>query len=190
MTFDAKRAMGLAERCAEYANPTEYSLLATLIPAVAEQLRAAVSEVERLREDAASDHQVMEVLREGLGRFESAVAARAEARNKELLAEREQLRGEVERLKAERDAARSETLTALVLWVNERWDAEVKNRPVENIHRRTLDGTWKQVLAKLDKMLDSLPSATEGSGKPSLGANIEDLEFAARLGAVEGMEKP
>ena len=31
------------------------------------------------------------------------------------------------------------------LWVIERWDAEVKNRPLQNIHRRTLDDTWRQV---------------------------------------------
>lgn len=33
----------------------------------------------------------------------------------------------------------------LAQWIIERWDAEVKNRPIENIHRRTLDGTWRQI---------------------------------------------
>ena len=27
-----------------------------------------------------------------------------------------------------------------------RWMAEVKNRPMANIHRRTLDTTWRQVI--------------------------------------------
>jgi hypothetical protein len=30
-------------------------------------------------------------------------------------------------------------------WVVEQWDSEVANRPLENIHRRTLDTTWRQV---------------------------------------------
>jgi len=30
-------------------------------------------------------------------------------------------------------------------WIIGRWDAEVKNRPLCNIHRRTLDETWRQV---------------------------------------------
>ena len=28
----------------------------------------------------------------------------------------------------------------------ERWNAEVKNRPLQNVHRRTLDDTWRQVM--------------------------------------------
>jgi hypothetical protein len=37
----------------------------------------------------------------------------------------------------------------LAAWVLERWDAEVGNRPLENVHRRTLDNTWAQVYRKL-----------------------------------------
>lgn len=55
-------------------------------------------------------------------------------------------------LHANVDRGRDEALSALVLWVEQRWDAEVKHRPMENIHRRTLDGTWKQVLAKLNEL--------------------------------------
>lgn len=33
----------------------------------------------------------------------------------------------------------------LLDWIIERWDAEVANRPKENIHRRTLDSTWRQI---------------------------------------------
>jgi hypothetical protein len=31
-------------------------------------------------------------------------------------------------------------------WAMSRWNAEVKNRPLQNIHRRTLDDTWRQVI--------------------------------------------
>lgn len=31
-------------------------------------------------------------------------------------------------------------------WAVSRWDAEVKNRPLQNVHRRTLDDTWRQVI--------------------------------------------
>lgn len=40
-------------------------------------------------------------------------------------------------------------LDKLALWVLERWDDEVKNRPLENVYRRTLDNTWRQVYRKL-----------------------------------------
>lgn len=46
-----------------------------------------------------------------------------------------------DRMQAERDAARD----GILAWVVSRWDAEVKNRPVENIYRRILDATWRQV---------------------------------------------
>jgi len=39
------------------------------------------------------------------------------------------------------------TANALLIdWVRERWTAEVKNRPLKNINRRTLDDTWRQVI--------------------------------------------
>jgi hypothetical protein len=31
-------------------------------------------------------------------------------------------------------------------WAVERWEEEVKNRPLTNVHRRTLDDTWRQVI--------------------------------------------
>ncbi len=34
----------------------------------------------------------------------------------------------------------------IVAWAAGRWEAEVKNRPLRNIHRRTLDDTWRQVI--------------------------------------------
>ena len=33
-----------------------------------------------------------------------------------------------------------------VRWAVSRWEAEVKNRPMQNIHRRALDDTWRQVI--------------------------------------------
>lgn len=37
----------------------------------------------------------------------------------------------------------------LAEWVVFRWDSEVKNRPLQNIHRRTLDNTWRQMYRKV-----------------------------------------
>lgn len=31
-------------------------------------------------------------------------------------------------------------------WAVERWRAEVGSRPLDNVHRRTLDDTWRQVI--------------------------------------------
>lgn len=37
----------------------------------------------------------------------------------------------------------------LLEWAVERWHAEVSERPLVNVHRRALDDTWRQVIAKL-----------------------------------------
>lgn len=42
-----------------------------------------------------------------------------------------------------------EKIQALIIWADERYDAEVKNRPDVNIHKRTLHETWMQVITKL-----------------------------------------
>lgn len=34
-------------------------------------------------------------------------------------------------------------------WAVSRWEAEVKNRPLKSIHRRSLDTTWRQVIRYL-----------------------------------------
>ena len=34
----------------------------------------------------------------------------------------------------------------LARWATERWNAEVRNRPLINVHRRALDDTWRQVI--------------------------------------------
>lgn len=36
-----------------------------------------------------------------------------------------------------------------IAWVVERWKAEVASRPLVNVHRRSLDDTWRQVLRHL-----------------------------------------
>lgn len=39
--------------------------------------------------------------------------------------------------------------TDLLNWAVDKWYGEVSNRPVVNIHRRSLDDTWRQVIRKL-----------------------------------------
>jgi hypothetical protein len=65
----------------------------------------------------------------------------------------------------------SETLkaTAVVSWAVERWHAEVANRPLWNIHRRTLDGTWRQVIRQFG-----------GDDEALCGPRHEDLLIAER----------
>jgi hypothetical protein len=45
--------------------------------------------------------------------------------------------------------AEADLTWALTVWACERWRDEVSNRPMGNIHRRTLDDTWRQVLRHL-----------------------------------------
>ncbi|WP_257827898.1 hypothetical protein [Burkholderia glumae] len=42
--------------------------------------------------------------------------------------------------------ATADERAALLQWATERWDAEVKHRPLINVHRRSLDDTWRQVI--------------------------------------------
>ena len=37
----------------------------------------------------------------------------------------------------------------LLQWAVSRWQAEVGSRPMANVHRRTLDDTWRQVIQRL-----------------------------------------
>ena len=34
----------------------------------------------------------------------------------------------------------------VVDWAVSRWNADVANRPLQNVHRRSLDDTWRQVI--------------------------------------------
>lgn len=46
------------------------------------------------------------------------------------------------------------TLRELIRWAMQRREAEVEHRPEENIHKRTLQRTWDQVIDHLQKLLD------------------------------------
>jgi hypothetical protein len=86
------------------------------------------------------------------------VPANAADRVRSLRADNRRLMGDVERLTRElrgdvmgttRSKIIEQALTverqSLALWIEGRWDDEVKHRPVENIHRRTLDNTWRRI---------------------------------------------
>ena len=45
--------------------------------------------------------------------------------------------------------APSQDVAGLLEWAVDRWHAEVANRPLQNVHRRSLDDTWRQVILKL-----------------------------------------
>lgn len=38
------------------------------------------------------------------------------------------------------------TNNTTIAWAVDRWEKEVKNRSLNNVHRRTLDDTWRQVI--------------------------------------------
>jgi hypothetical protein len=38
------------------------------------------------------------------------------------------------------------TRSELLTWAVGRWNAEVRNRPLINVHRRSLDDAWRQVI--------------------------------------------
>lgn len=40
-------------------------------------------------------------------------------------------------------------MSNLLEWAVDSWYREVSNRPLGNVHRRTLDDTWRQVIKKL-----------------------------------------
>ncbi len=43
-------------------------------------------------------------------------------------------------------AATQPSMAAAIEWAVEKWRDEVKNRPLHNVHRRTLDDTWRTVM--------------------------------------------
>jgi hypothetical protein len=62
----------------------------------------------------------------------------------------------LERRLADARPVPAELIEHLVRWAQSRWDAEVKDRPFENIHRKTLDETWKQVIREIPSVILSL----------------------------------
>ncbi len=65
-----------------------------------------------------------------------------------------------------------EATQALIEWVASRWHAEVANRPLVNVHRRSLDDSWRQILrhlgvddrARLGPTHDELAAHSSGKG--------------------------
>jgi hypothetical protein len=59
-----------------------------------------------------------------------------------------------------------------VAWAASRWKAEVQDRPLQNVHRRTLDDTWRQVIRQF-------------GGDPVAICGPPHDELVAQRGAVE-----
>ena len=59
-------------------------------------------------------------------------------------------------------------------WAVERWNAEVKNRPMINVHRRTLDDAWRQVIRRFGGDPDKLL----GPSHDELRSRITETEWA------------
>lgn len=84
-------------------------------------------------------------------------------------------------------------LRLLQIWADDRWHAEVANRPVENVHYRTLDNTWKQVQRKLAEVAArTIDSPQTGRSDSLPGAQVavsntdtSDFADAATLSLVE-----
>lgn len=45
--------------------------------------------------------------------------------------------------------APDQDVAGVLEWAVDRWHAEVANRPLNNVHRRALDDSWRQVIRKL-----------------------------------------
>lgn len=67
------------------------------------------------------------------------------------------------------DAAQDGSQAKGMRWAASRWKDEVENRPLSNIHRRTLDDVWRQVV----RYFGGIPSAL-------LGPSHDELLDAAR----------
>lgn len=62
-------------------------------------------------------------------------------------------------------------------WAVQRWNDEVRNRPLVNIHRRSLDNTWRQVITYLG-----------GDAEKLIGPSHDDLLAAAQEGGNAAKE--
>jgi len=58
----------------------------------------------------------------------------------------------IDLLRRTRCEAAKEMQEQVVEWAKSRWDAEVKNRPDINIHKRTLNNTWEQVIREVPNL--------------------------------------
>ena len=71
------------------------------------------------------------------------------------------------------DSTRTGQAEADLDWAVARWRAEVENRPLQNVHRRALDTTWRQVIRRFGGDPDALigPSHDElADASPALAA--------------------
>jgi hypothetical protein len=68
--------------------------------------------------------------------------------------------------------------TFMLGWAIGRWHEEVKNRPLENVHRRSLDDCWRQVIRQLG-----------GDPEALLGPDHGHLKVLAAYPAVRRVEK-
>lgn len=64
-------------------------------------------------------------------------------------------------------------------WATSRWQAEVSQRPIINVHRRTLDDTWRQVVRYF-----------EGDPDKLLGPAHDELIARAALATPAGVDAP
>nr|WP_298099710.1 hypothetical protein [uncultured Shinella sp.] len=87
----------------------------------------------------------------------------------------ELLRFAIAKRKEDLPAVASVGGSPLLDWAVSKWNSEVKNRPLANVHRRSLDDTWRQVIrwaggdpdALLGPSHDALLSALAASGNGS-----------------------
>jgi hypothetical protein len=76
----------------------------------------------------------------------------------------------------------SDEIAALLVWAVAKWNYEVANRPLINVHRRSLDDTWRQVITKLGGNADELV----GESHDNLVANAGCLACnASKVGCPE-----
>jgi hypothetical protein len=77
------------------------------------------------------------------------------------------------------------TKDGLLHWAVERWHAEVAHRPIVNVHRRSLDDTWRQVIRRLG----GDPLSLIGPAHDELRNEMSNSEYShARLAAVTPAE--
>ena len=80
-----------------------------------------------------------------LTRFAELVAQHEAKVREELIAHYDSLQSQYAELSVALDSAQHER-EALLAWAVSKWEDEVLNRPLTNVHRRTLDDTWRQMI--------------------------------------------
>lgn len=68
--------------------------------------------------------------------------------------------------------------STVVNWAVGRWHAEVASRPLQNVHRRTLDDTWRQVIRQF------------GGDDTALCGPTHDELVSQRRGFTSGLPGP